>query len=100
MKMLVKIHKSYREVVAICDSELIGKRLEEGIMQLEISENFFKGEEKTEKEAVNIMKNASGDDATFNIVGRQAVDAALKAGIISREGIRSVQGVPFALVLM
>lgn len=100
MKMLVKIHKSYREVVAVCDSGLIGKRFEEGIMQLEISENFFKGEEKTEKEVVELMKDLAGEDFTFNIVGRQAVDTALKAGIISKEGIRSVQGVPFALVLM
>ncbi|MBI2047306.1 DUF424 family protein [Candidatus Pacearchaeota archaeon] len=98
--MLVKIHKSYRDVVAVCDSELIGKRLEEGIMQLEINENFFKGEEKAEKEAVNIIRNAAGEDATFNIVGRQAVDAALKAGIISREGIKTIQGVPFALVFV
>ena len=98
--MLVKIHKSYREVVAVCDSELVGKRFEEGIRHLEISENFFKGEEKPEKEAVEIMKFASGNDATFNIVGRKAVDAALKAGIISREGIKTVQGVPFALVLV
>lgn len=98
--MLVKIHKSYRQVVAICDSELIGKRFEEGIRQLEISENFFKGEEKAEKEAVEIMTFASGEDATFNIVGKQSTDAALKAGIITKEGIKTVQDVPFALVLV
>ena len=98
--MFVKMHKSYREVVAVCDSELIGKRFEEGIIQLEISENFFKGDEKTEKEVLEILKYASGDDATFNIAGKESVNTALKAGIIAKEGIRTVQGVPFALVLM
>ena len=98
--MFVKTHKSYRDIIAICDSGLIGKRFEEGIMQLEISENFFKGEEKTEKEVLEIMRYALSDDATFNIAGKESVNTALKAGIIAKEGIRTVQGVPFALVLM
>jgi len=100
MKMLVKIHKSYREVVAVCDSELLGKRFEEGILQLEIRENFFKGEEKAEKEVIEIMKDATMEDATFNIAGKNSVECALNAGIISREGIKTIQNVPFALVLM
>ena len=98
--MLVKIHKSYREVVAICDSELIGKKFEEGIAQLEINENFFKGKEKTEKEVIDLMLDAGEGDATFNIVGKKAVEAALKAGIIAKEGIKKVQGIPFSLGLL
>ncbi len=98
--MLVKIHKSYREVVAVCDSELLGKRFEEGILQLEVRENFFKGEEKAEKEAIEIMKDAAMEDATFNIVGKNSVECALNAGIISKEEIKTIQNVPFALVLV
>jgi hypothetical protein len=45
----IKIHKTYRDVIAICDSDLIGKIFEEDKFQLNVKENFFKGKE-TSKE--------------------------------------------------
>lgn len=97
--MLIKTHKSYRDVVAICDSDLLGKKFEQGKMQLEIS-NFFDGEEKTEEEVLEIIKDAAREDATFNVVGKRAVKLALKAGIIGQEGIKKIRGVPIALTLL
>ncbi len=97
--MLVKIHKSYRDIVAICDSELLGKKFEEGKMQLEIGE-FFNGEEKTEQEILEIIEDFIREDATFNIVGEKAVEIALKAGLTNEKGIKKIQGVPVALVLL
>lgn len=96
----MKIHRSYRSVVAVCDSELIGKKYEEGIKQLELRENFFRGEEKSYEEIVEMMKKQILEDASFNIAGKESVKAALEAGIISEEGIAKVQGIPFALVLL
>lgn len=97
--MFVKIHKTYRDVVAICDSELLGKMFEEGKFQLYIKENFFNGEEVSEDKLIKIMKKMAAEDSTFNIVGTKSVKAGLKAGIISEKGIKKIQGVPFALVL-
>ncbi len=97
--MFLKIHQSYRNVVAVCDSDLIGKIFEEGNFRMEVKENFFKGEEVPESKAIFMMKKMSMEDATFNIVGEKAVDAAIKAEIISENSIGEVQGVPFALVL-
>ena len=98
--MYIKVHRSYRLVVAICDKELLGKKFEEGIKQLEIQENFFKGEEADSDEIIEHLKNFSMDDATFNIVGKKSCQAALKAGIINKQGIGRVSGIPFALVFM
>lgn len=98
--MLVKIHKSYRDVVAVCDSELLGKYFEQGDRILDIRETFYSGEEIEEKNLVDLMKTLSREDATFNIAGKESVNCALKAGIISKEGVLKVQGVPFALVLL
>jgi len=103
MIMLVKIHKSYRDVVAICDSELLGKTFEEGQRILEIRETFYGGEnseELNEEKLIELMKSLEREDATFNIVGKKSVEAALKAGIINKGGIKTVQGIPFALVLL
>lgn len=96
----IKIHKAYRSIVALADSDLIGKRLEEGIRQLEVKPNFFQGEEKTKQEIIKILKKMKEEDATFNIVGKEAVKIALEAGIIEERGIMKIQEVPFALVLM
>jgi hypothetical protein len=98
--MKIKIHKSYRDVVAICDKELIGKSFEQGNFQLEVKESFFNGKEVSEKEALEIISNMAKEDATFSIVGKKAVNLALKTGIIEREGIKTIQEIPFALVLM
>jgi len=97
--MFVNIIKSYRDVVAICDKELLGKKFEEGKFQLDIKENFYKGKEVNEEAIIEIMEKMSAEDTTFNIVGEKSINAALKAGIISIKGIRRIKEVPFALVL-
>jgi hypothetical protein len=98
--MLVKIHKSYRITVAICDSDLIGKTFEEGEKQIKITENFFKGEEKTEQEVLDIIVHGSAEDQTFNIVGQESVKLALRSGLVNPDGVITIQGIPIALVLL
>lgn len=98
--MFVNIIESYRNVVAICDEELLGKYFEEDQFQLDVKENFFKGEEKTEEELIKILKDMKIEDATFNIVGEKSVNAALKSGVIFEEQIGKIQNIPFALVLL
>jgi uncharacterized protein len=98
--MLVKIHKSYRDVVAICDSELLGKKFEESGKQIDLTSGFFNGEEMSEEQAFSIIEDQRREDATFNLVGEKAVSLALKAGIIGEEGIIKIQGVPIALTLL
>lgn len=98
--MFINIIKSYRDVVAICDAELIGKKFEEGDFQLEVKESFFKGEITEEEKAVEIMKDMRLEDATFNIVGERSIALAIKSGIIKEENVRKISGVPFALKLL
>lgn len=86
--------------MAVCDSELLGETYEQGNRILEVRESFFNGEEKSETEIIELMKDLASEDATFNIVGEKSVNCALKAGVISKEGIIKVQNIPFALVLM
>jgi uncharacterized protein len=98
--MQIKIHESYRKVVALCDSELVGKKFEEGNMQLDAKESFYKGEEVDEEKIVGMLKNFSADDSTFNIIGEKSVKAAIDSGIIIEGNVGRVQGIPFALVLL
>ncbi len=98
--MFVNVIKSCRDVVAVCDSDLIGKTFDEGDMQLDIKESYYKGEDISREKAIEIIKDMSNEDATFNIVGEESVDAAIEAGIISEESIKKIQNVPFAMILM
>lgn len=96
----VKLHAAYRTVVAICDSDLLGKKFEEGKRQLDVRESFYNGEEMSHKDLLDLIKHQIAEDATFNIVGPKACAAAEEAGIISEETIMKIQGVPFSLVLL
>lgn len=98
--MFVKIIKSYRDVVAICDSELLGKKFEEDLFQLDVKESFYKGDEMNEKQVLEVIGKMSREDATFNIVGKKSVELAVFSGIIPKESIKNIQGIPFAMVLM
>jgi uncharacterized protein len=96
----VNVIKTYRDVIAICDEELLGKKFEEGEFQLDVKESFYKGENLSEKETEQTMKNFSQEDATFNIVGEKSIALAIKANIISEDNVRKIQGIPHALLLM
>ena len=98
--MLVKIHKSYRNVVALCDSNLLGKKFEEKNTQIDLTSGFFNGEEKTESEVLEIIRDSVREDSSFSIVGEQSCSLALKAGIIDKEGIKTINGIPVALALL
>jgi len=98
--MLIKIIRSQRDIVAVCDSELIGKKFEEGKLQLDVKESFFKGDEVDEQKAIEIMEKMAREDATFYIAGEKSIKAALDAGVIAEEGIIKIQGIPVSLVLL
>ena len=97
--MFVRIIKSYRDVVAICDSELLGKKFEEGQFQLDVKEGFYKGEEMNEEQVSDTLLKMAMEDAIFNIVGEKSVALAVEAEVVSEEGIKTIQGIPFAMTL-
>jgi len=97
--MYIKIHEAYRTMVALADSDIIGKTFEEGIKQIEVRQSFFQGDEKTKEEVIEILQQMDQDDATFNIVGNESIATAIEAGIIKQHGIMRIQNIPIALGL-
>jgi|SRR3989344_4599282 len=98
--ILLKVHKSYRNIIAICDKELYGQKITEGIKQLDLTGDFFKGTPMSEDEAKEEIIDQSKEDATFNIIGEKSIRIAKDSGIIIKEGILKIKGIPFALVLL
>ena len=98
--ILVKVHESYRWVVAICDKDVFGRKLIEGERVLDVSGVFFEGEEMSDEEVAAEIVRCNNEDATFNFVGEKSVSIAKQLGIVKDEGVVIIDGVPFALVLL
>lgn len=98
--MLVKIIKSYREIVTICDSKLLGKKFEEGKFQLDVKESFYNGDEIPKEQVSKIIEQMVKEDAIFNIVGEESISLALNKGLINKENIKRIQNIPFSMILL
>ena len=97
MKVYVKIHSTgqrygHRFIIAVCDKDLIGKTVKDKKITLKISERFYKGTLRTDEEVVEILREA----VNANIMGKESIRLALKAGIIKKENIIKIKGVPHA----
>jgi len=47
-----------RMILVVVDDELVGKRFEEGDLQIDLSKDFYKGEEVSEAEVVGLFRKA------------------------------------------
>ncbi|MEK6849538.1 MAG: DUF424 family protein [Nanoarchaeota archaeon] len=91
--VLVKIHKKDgRILAAVCDTELLGQQLEENSIFLDLANDFYKGDEKTDIEAGDIIRNSDH----INLVGEKSVALGVHEGLIDEHHIKKVKGVPFA----
>ncbi len=89
--MIVKIHKKdERTIVAVCDDNLLGKKFEENGKQLDLSVDFYKGDQMSSVETGDLLRNADG----VNLVGEESVKLGLEEGIIEEEQIVLIAGIP------
>ncbi len=98
--MWVKIHKSYRKIVAVCDENLLGKKFEEGTRQLDVRENFYNGQIISKEDLIPLLRLEAKEDATFSIVGKESIHVAVEARLIEEDSWHTIKGIPFVLVLV
>lgn len=77
--------------MAICDVELFGKEFREGELRLKVEENFYKGEEASVEECLEVLKDAT----IANLVG-SIVDSAIEAGYVDSDNVLEIEGIPHA----
>jgi hypothetical protein len=90
--LFLKVHSTPKgEIVALCDSELVGKVFRSGERTLDLSAHagFYAGKEVASREAVKALRGAQN----ANLVGRRALFAAKRAGIATSGAVR-IGGVP------
>ncbi len=80
-------------LLAICDKDMIGKKLKTDDHKLEVKEDFYGGKLiEDEETVVNLMKSCT----IANLIGKDIVAVAIKHGFITEENIISIGGVPHA----
>jgi hypothetical protein len=94
----IKIHQSEPKIIAMCDAELLGKAFENEKMQIDINEKFYKDKLMTEAQVIALIRKMAEDYCSFNIVGKKAVGAAIKAGIVNERNVICIEKIPIALV--
>ncbi len=81
-------------VLNICDSELLGKKITQDELNMNISENYYGGKLVEKEEAKSLIKNSS----IINMVGKESVSLSIELGIGSESGIKTISGIPFLLI--
>jgi len=96
--MIVKKHVAGegRLVLAVCDSDILGKKFENEHRQLDLSSDFYAGEELTHDEVLGLMKKAY----ILNLVGKSSVGLGIETGLVDKDNIDEINNVPYAQVLV
>lgn len=93
--MIAKKHitPDKRLLLAVCDSDIIGKVFEQGDRILDLSSSFYAGDEYTDDEIESLMKKSY----MLNLAGRKSVDLAKRLGYVNNS--IEIDGIPHAQAL-
>jgi hypothetical protein len=79
-------------IVAVCDTNIIGKKFKEGILVLKLDESFYKGEKVGE----NDVKIALSSATIANIAGERSIACAVECGCVDPDSVIFIDGIPHA----
>ncbi|HEW63780.1 DUF424 domain-containing protein [Fervidicoccus fontis] len=84
-----------RKFVLVCDFELLGKKFVEGHYILDVSREYYEGECANEEEVAVQIKDAD----YVSLIGDQSVKLGINEGLVHKDAIVKVQGIPFAIFI-
>ena len=83
----LKVYRVRGEIlVAVCDSEVIGKTFRDGDLKIEVKESFYGEKEVGEEEVRRALRMAT----IANITGKRAVQLAIEMGIVDKENVLKI----------
>ena len=78
----------------ICDSSLLGKKIVDDKVTMNISKSYYCERFVEKEEAQNLLKKCS----SINMVGKETVSLSVSLGIGSQQAIKEIDGIPFLLI--
>jgi hypothetical protein len=82
-------------VLAMCDSEVLGKTLREGKIVFHVKEEFYDGGRVTVEEAMDMIENST----IVNMVGKKCVETAIARGYVHPQAVLNIEGIPHAQIV-
>ena len=94
--MILAIHTTQgNKLVCVTDSDILGKRYVEGKLQVDLTSDFYKGEERNKEEIVRELKSAY----VIHFTGKQSVALGIELDLVAAGHILTAEGVPHAEVV-
>ncbi len=92
-RIYLKTHRQGKEtLIAVCDSDLLGKQFREGNLHIDVYPDFYGEEEASLSEVENALLGAT----MANFVGCKAVRHAILLGYVDEENVLSIDGILYA----
>ncbi|HJT48316.1 MAG TPA: DUF424 family protein [Nitrososphaeraceae archaeon] len=81
-------------MINICDIELVGSRLQEGELLIDITKEYFQQEIIEAIQAEELLRTCS----IANLVGERIVSQAVRMNLAKERSIRRISGIPFLMI--
>ena len=95
-KACLKLFRQAKYVLAAaCDSDLLGKTFRDGKLKLEVDKKFYGEGLSTIEEAMAAIEKAD----IANLVGAKVVEAAVERGLVDRQAVVTIAGIPHVQIL-
>lgn len=94
--MIVKKHLSQgRLVLAACDEDILGNKIEDGDKVLDLSSAFYKGEKTDEKKFIDLARQSY----MINAAGKKTVDLLIREKLTTADHIKHIKNIPYIIIL-
>lgn len=91
---LRKIKYKETQIINICDLNILGKKIQQGEVTINISKEYYYSEEITNKEAIKLLSSSS----IINLVGQGIVGLALDLNFAKRNSVKIIEEIPFLMI--
>jgi uncharacterized protein len=81
-------------MINICDIELVGIKLEQGEIVVDLTKEYFQQEIIEESKAENLLQRCS----IANLVGERIINKAIKLKLAKEISIKRICGIPFLMI--
>ena len=88
------INHNDTRMLNICDTDLLGRILNNGDFTLKISEEYYAQKVVEKGEAGDLLRRSNN----INMVGKEIISLSVDMGIGSQEGVKEIDGIPFLIV--
>ena len=78
----------------ICDANLLGKKIVQGELIMNISEPYYGDRFVEQDEAETLLKRSS----IINMAGKETTELSIKLGVGSKNAVKLISDIPFLVV--